>query len=58
MDTEQLITMGNQARELNNPEQALQCYAQALIQDRNSASAFNNYGNVLRECGEIGRAHV
>jgi tetratricopeptide (TPR) repeat protein len=23
-----------------------------LIQDRNSASAFNNYGNVLRECGD------
>jgi len=52
MDTEQLIAQGNQAREQNNPELALSYYAQALTQDRNSASAFNNYGNVLRECGE------
>lgn len=52
MDIEQLITLGNQAREYNNPELALQYYAQAFIHDRNSASAFNNYGNVLRECGE------
>lgn len=52
MDTEQLIDLGNQAREQNNPELALSHYAQALTQDRNSASAFNNYGNVLRECGD------
>jgi Glycosyltransferase family 9 (heptosyltransferase) len=52
MDIEQLIAQGNQAREDNNPELALSCYAQALTQDRHSASAFNNYGNVLRECGE------
>ena len=52
MDTEQLIALGNQAREDNNPELALSYYAQAMTQDRNSASAFNNYGNVLRECGE------
>ena len=52
MDTEHLIAHGNQAREDNNPELALSYYAQALTQDRNSASAFNNYGNVLRECGE------
>ena len=52
MNTEQLIDQGNQAREQNNPELALRCYAQALTEDRNSASAFNNYGNVLRECGD------
>lgn len=52
MHTEQLIDQGNQARENNNPELALTYYAQALTQDRNSASAFNNYGNVLRECGD------
>ena len=52
MDTEQLIALGNQAREDNNPEQALVYYVQAMAQDRNSASAFNNYGNVLRECGD------
>lgn len=52
MDTEQLIDLGNQAREDNQPEQALEHYARALTQDRSSASAFNNYGNVLRECGD------
>jgi len=52
MDTEQLITLGNTAREENNPELALKYYAQALTEDRNSASAFNNYGNVLRESGD------
>ena len=52
MDTEQLIELGNQAREDNNPELALSYYAQAMTQDRKSASAFNNYGNVLRECGD------
>ena len=52
MNTEQLIDLGNQAREKNDPELALKYYAQALTEDRNSASAFNNYGNVLRECGD------
>jgi len=52
MDIEQLIAQGNQARADNNPELSLKCYAQALTEDRNSASAFNNYGNVLRECGD------
>jgi hypothetical protein len=52
MDTEQLIAHGNTAREENDPELALNYYAQALTQDRNSASAFNNYGNVLREVGD------
>ena len=52
METEQLIALGNQAREDNNPEQALAYYSQAFVQDRRSASAFNNYGNVLREIGD------
>ena len=52
MNTEQLIDLGNRCREDNNPEGALAYYAQALTQDRDSASAFNNYGNVLRECGD------
>lgn len=52
MHTEELIDLGNQAREANNPELALTYYAQAMTQDRNSASAFNNYGNVLRESGD------
>jgi hypothetical protein len=52
MHTEELIDLGNKAREANNPELALTYYVQAMTQDRNSASAFNNYGNVLRECGD------
>jgi len=52
MNTEEFITAGNACREANDPEGALKNYAQALVQDRNSASAFNNYGNVLREAGE------
>jgi tetratricopeptide (TPR) repeat protein len=52
MNTEQLIEAGNACREANDPEGALNYYAQALTQDRNSASAFNNSGNVLREIGE------
>ena len=52
MDTEYLIALGNDAREKNDPELALKYYTQAMTQDRNSASAFNNYGNVLRECGD------
>ena len=52
MTAEKLIDAGTACREHNNPEGALSYYAQALVQDRGSASAFNNYGNVLREIGE------
>ena len=52
VNTEQLIQAGNACREANDAEGALKHYAQALTQDRMSASAFNNYGNVLREIGE------
>jgi hypothetical protein len=56
MNTEELIESGNQAREQNNPLQALLFYAQAFTQDPDSFSAWNNYGNVLRECGRPDRA--
>lgn len=52
MTIDHLITQGNTEREHCNPEAALRLYAEALTQDRNSASAFNNYGNVLRETGD------
>lgn len=52
MNSDQLVEQGNQFRSQGNPEQALACYAQAFVIDRNHASAFNNYGNVLRELGD------
>jgi hypothetical protein len=52
MNTEELIAAGNACREQNDPEGALENYAQAFVVDRHSASAFNNYGNVLREIGD------
>jgi tetratricopeptide (TPR) repeat protein len=56
VNIEQLIDQGNQHRADGAYEQALQCYATAFVADRNSASAFNNYGNVLREMGYPKRA--
>ena len=56
MNTNELIDAGNQHRSNHNPEQALQCYAMAFVADPNCAAAFNNYGNVLRECGHPQRA--
>jgi hypothetical protein len=52
MNTEELIEAGTQCREQNDPEGALKYYGQSLLHDRNSASAFNNYGNTLREIGD------
>jgi hypothetical protein len=52
MNTEELINAGTACREKNDPEGALKYYGQALLSDRNSASAFNNYGNTLREIGD------
>lgn len=52
VDTELLISQGNHFREQHDPEKALACYAQAFAQNRHHAGAFNNYGNVLRECGD------
>ena len=47
----QLIEEGNRLRGENRPDQALKCYMLAMCHDPNSAAAFNNYGNVMRECG-------
>jgi hypothetical protein len=52
MNTEELIESGTRCREQNDPDGALKYYGQALLCDRNSASAFNNYGNTLREIGD------
>lgn len=56
MNTELLIAHGNQERSNHNPEKALQYYAGAFINDHHSASAWNNYGNVMREMGHPERA--
>jgi ADP-heptose:LPS heptosyltransferase len=52
MTPEELVVVGNQRREQNLPEEALTCYAQAFVADRNYFHAWNNYGNVLRELGD------
>ena len=56
MNTDELIANGNHFRSISQPEDAIACYAQAFVQDYNSAGAFNNYGNVLREMGYPERA--
>ena len=56
MNAEQLVDAGNQCRENNQPFQALSYYAQAFTQDPDNFSAWNNYGNVLREFGRPDRA--
>jgi hypothetical protein len=50
-DVARLIEEGNKLRGENRPDQALKCYMLAMCHDPNSAAAFNNYGNVMRECG-------
>jgi hypothetical protein len=56
MNSNELIEQGNQLRAQQEPEQALACYAQAFVSDPDSAAAFNNYGNVMRELGHPARA--
>ena len=56
MNIQQLIAQGNDLRAQHKPLEALKCYAQAFIEDPESAAAWNNYGNVLRECGEAARS--
>jgi len=56
VNTNELIEQGNQLRAAHQPEKALQCYAMAFVQDPESAAAFNNYGNVMRELGYPKRA--
>ena len=55
-DPTTLIEEGNRLRGENRPDQALKCYMLAMCYDPDSAAAFNNYGNVLRECGQPRRA--
>ena len=56
MDTQLLIAQGNEYRSQNQPTEALKCYAQAFVEDMDLAAAWNNYGNVMRECGQPARA--
>jgi tetratricopeptide (TPR) repeat protein len=56
MDTQLLIAQGNEYRAQNQPTEALKCYAQAFVEDMDLAAAWNNYGNVMRECGQPARA--
>ena len=51
MNLQELIATGNNLRAEHKPVEALQYYAQAMINFPDSADAFNNYGNVIRECG-------
>jgi hypothetical protein len=52
MTSDELIAAGTACREHNDYEGALKNYGQAFVVDRGSASAFNNYGNTLREIGD------
>ena len=56
MDTNTLIAQGNNLRAQHRPLEALKCYAQAFVEDPDSSAAWNNYGNVMRECGQPQRA--
>ena len=49
MDIQELIAHGNHYRSISQPENAIACYAQAFMQDPEFGSAYNNYGNVLRD---------
>lgn len=54
-DSTKLIEEGNRLRGEDRPDQALKCYMLAMCHDPDSSAAFNNYGNVLRECGQARR---
>jgi ADP-heptose:LPS heptosyltransferase len=56
MTDHELINQGNTLRAQHQPQAALRCYAQAFIDNPENAAAWNNYGNVMRECGEPARA--
>jgi tetratricopeptide (TPR) repeat protein len=56
MTNYELIEQGNQLRNSLEPAAALKCYAQAFVDDPTCQSAWNNYGNVLREMGYPDRA--
>lgn len=56
MNAEQLVDQGNEFRAHHRPDLALANYAQAFVQDPDNFSAWNNYGNVIREMGYPDRA--
>jgi ADP-heptose:LPS heptosyltransferase len=56
MTHDELLAHGNHFRSISEPEKALACYAQAFIQNPDMGSAYNNYGNVIREMGYPQRA--
>lgn len=56
MNYQELIDAGITYREQTEPEKCLQCFGQAFILEPDSAAAFNNYGNTLREMGHPHRA--
>ncbi|MEI6422810.1 MAG: hypothetical protein WCP55_11360, partial [Lentisphaerota bacterium] len=51
MTSDELLAHGNHFRTITEPDKALACYAQAFIQNPKMGSAYNNYGNVIREMG-------
>lgn len=56
MTTQELITQGNILRGDHRAQEALSYYAQAFVSDPDVSAAWNNYGNVMRECGQPERA--
>lgn len=56
MTYQELIDAGITYREQTEPEKCLQCFGQAFILEPDSAAAFNNYGNTLREMGHARRS--
>jgi len=56
MTHDELLAHGNHFRSISEPDKALACYAQAFIQNPDMGSAYNNYGNVVREMGHPERA--
>ena len=56
MNPNELIERGNQLRAEHRPLEALKCYAQVFVDYPDASSAWNNYGNVLRECGQPRRS--
>lgn len=56
MTDQELIEQGNQLRAQHRAQEALAYYAQAFVKNPDCASAWNNYGNVMRECGQPQRS--
>lgn len=56
MNSAELVDYGNLLRNQNNFTGALEQYALALAQGADTFSAYNNFGNVLREVGQARQA--